>query len=136
VFNVAFYTLFLVTAGEPWPEALPRRLEDGSSNWAVALFTTCYTIVTIWLVLQVSFTVLLDNYIDASARLHAQERLEGAEAQHREQHARNPLEPLLFQFAQEFTDDEDLSDRLRRLYQVLSQPPLLCTCRRRLGLVG
>ena len=121
VFNVAFYTLFLVTAGEPWPEALPRRNEDGSSNWAVALFTTFYTIITIWLMLQVSFTVLLDNYIDASTRMQMMERLEGAEAQHREQHMRNPLEPLLFQLAREFSDDQDLSDRLQRLYQVVRE---------------
>ena len=117
VFNVAFYTLFLVTAGEPWPDALPRRNPDGSSNWPVALFTSFYTIITIWLMLQVSFTVLLDNYIDASSKMQLQERLEESESQLRVQ-KHNPLEPLLFQLAREFSDDQDLSDRLQRLYQV------------------
>ncbi len=32
--------------------------------------------------------------------------------------ARSPLEPLLFRLAREFSDDQDLSDRLQRLYQV------------------
>ncbi len=32
---------------------------------------------------------------------------------------RNPLEPLLFRLACDFSDDQDLSDRLQRLYQVL-----------------
>ena len=31
---------------------------------------------------------------------------------------RNPLEPLLDRLARDFSDDQDLSDRLRKLYQV------------------
>ena len=31
---------------------------------------------------------------------------------------RNPLEPLLLKLAREFTDSEDLTDRLYTLYQV------------------
>jgi hypothetical protein len=31
---------------------------------------------------------------------------------------RSPLEPLLFRLACEFSDDQDLSDRLQRLYRV------------------
>ena len=31
---------------------------------------------------------------------------------------RNPLEPLLDKLARDFSDDQDLSDRLRKLYQV------------------
>ncbi len=29
-----------------------------------------------------------------------------------------PLEPLLLKIAKEFTDDDDLTDRLQKLYQV------------------
>ncbi len=32
---------------------------------------------------------------------------------------KNPLEPLLLKLAREFTDDQDLSERLQRLYKVL-----------------
>ncbi len=31
---------------------------------------------------------------------------------------RNPLEPLLVKLASDFSDDQDLSDRLHKLYQV------------------
>jgi hypothetical protein len=117
-FDISLFTLFLVTAGEPWPEAMPRLNEDGTANWVVSLFCTAYTIVTFWLVLQVSFTVLLDNYIDASSTMAMQERLVLAEKQNREQQMKNPLEPLLLKLARDFSDDQDLSDRLHKLYQV------------------
>ena len=52
-FDVAFFTLLLVTAGEPWPDALPRLNPDGSANWVVMAFCGCYIIVSTWLVLQV-----------------------------------------------------------------------------------
>ena len=52
-FDVSFFTLFLITAGEPWPEAMPRRHEDGSANYVVMAFVGCYTVVTFWLILQV-----------------------------------------------------------------------------------
>ena len=31
---------------------------------------------------------------------------------------RNPLEPLLLKLGREFTDDQDLTERLQRLYKV------------------
>ena len=52
-FDVSLFTLFLVTAGEPWPEGLPRLREDGSANGVVMLFCAVYTITTYWLILQV-----------------------------------------------------------------------------------
>ncbi len=67
---------------------------------------------------QVSFTVLLDNYIDASAQIAAEEQLERAELAGEGGQVRGPLQPLLMRLACEFTDDQDLSDRLLKLYQV------------------
>ena len=51
----AFITLFYVTGGDPWPEALPRANEDGSANWAVASFVMVYTVVVVWVMLEVVF---------------------------------------------------------------------------------
>ena len=34
--------------------------------------------------------------------------------------ARSPLDPLLMQLARDFTDDQDLSDRLQKLYKVVA----------------
>ena len=51
----AFITLFYVTGGDPWPEALPRANEDGSANWAVAGFVMVYTVAVVWVMLEVPF---------------------------------------------------------------------------------
>ena len=53
VFDRAFLTLFYVTGGDPWPDALPKFNEDGSANWVVAAFIMAYTVVEIWVILQV-----------------------------------------------------------------------------------
>ena len=39
----------------------------------------------------------------------------------RERDTKNPLEPLLLKFAKEFSDDQDLSERLAMMYKVQSQ---------------
>ena len=67
--------------------------------------------------------MLLDNFITASTRMEYEARLEMAEKKQREQQMANPLEPLLFKLAREFSDSQDLSDRLHSLYEVR---PLLC----------
>ena len=62
--------------------------------------------------------MLLDNFITASTRMEYEARLEMAEKKQREQQMANPLEPLLFKLAREFSDSQDLSDRLHSLYEV------------------
>ena len=52
-FEGAFLTLFYVAGGDPWPDALPKFNEDGSPNWSVALYIVGYTVIEIWVVLQV-----------------------------------------------------------------------------------
>ena len=53
VFDAAFLTLFYVTGGDPWPDALPKFNEDGSANWIVAAYIMAYTMIEIWVILQV-----------------------------------------------------------------------------------
>jgi ribosomal protein L16 Arg81 hydroxylase len=67
---------------------------------------------------QVSVAVLLDNFIGASTQMELEERLRLTELKAREQQMRNPLESLLMKLAKEFSDSEDLSERLQKLYQV------------------
>ena len=67
--------------------------------------------------------VLLDGFIGASTRIDLEEQLVRADLQQREQQARNPLEPLLLKLAREFSDSEDLSRRLHKLYQARIRPP-------------
>ena len=53
VFDKALITLFYVTGGDPWPEALPRVNEDGTANWVVAGFVMVFTIMVVWIILEV-----------------------------------------------------------------------------------
>ena len=69
-------------------------------------------------VLQVSVAALLDNFISASSAMEMDEKLQQAEAYVRDRQERNPMEPLLIKLAREFTDSQDLSDRLLKLYKV------------------
>ncbi len=62
--------------------------------------------------------VLLDNFIGASTQMEIDEKLAHAEQKQREQQMKNPLEPLLLKLAREFSDNQDLSDRLQCLYEV------------------
>mmetsp|Transcript_52853 Transcript_52853/g.139104 ORF Transcript_52853/g.139104 Transcript_52853/m.139104 type:complete len:648 (+) Transcript_52853:92-2035(+) len=119
MFDVAFVTLFFVTAGEPWPDEVRELTEDGKVRWSMMSFCFIYTIGTFWIFLQVCFTVLLDNFIAASSRMALEKKLMDAQMQKNEQQMKNPLEPLLLSLAREFSDDQDLSDRLQRIYQLL-----------------
>lgn len=47
-----------------------------------------------------------------------QDRMAGPGAKAAVKQLKNPLEPLLMKLAREFTDDQDLSDRLQKLYKV------------------
>ncbi len=69
---------------------------------------------------QVSVAALLDNFICASSEMEMEEKLRKARACVRDRLECNPMEPLLIKLAREFTDNEDLSDRLYKLYKVHS----------------
>ena len=66
VFDAAFLTLFYVTGGDPWPDALPKFNEDGSANWIVAAYIMAYTMIEIWVILQVASLETASN--DAVSR--------------------------------------------------------------------
>jgi hypothetical protein len=53
VFDRAFVTLFRFTGGDPWPESLPWQYGDGSINWLVTGYIFGYTLIVIWVILQV-----------------------------------------------------------------------------------
>ena len=65
-----------------------------------------------------SVAALLDNFICASSRMEMEEKLQQAQACVRDRLERNPMEPLLIKLAREFTDSQDLSERLSKLYKV------------------
>ena len=60
---------------------------------------------------------MLDNFICASSEMEMEEKLLKARACVRDRLEHNPMEPLLIKLAREFTDNQDLSDRLLKLYK-------------------
>ena len=52
-FNRAFITMFRLTAGETWVDAVPAVLDNGDLNHGFAAFVFSYIIWNVWLVLQV-----------------------------------------------------------------------------------
>ena len=62
-FNVAFVTMFRIAAGDTWVDALPALGPDGSLEWKPALFISSFIVISVWVVLQVSVAVLLDNFV-------------------------------------------------------------------------
>mmetsp|Transcript_49787 Transcript_49787/g.130995 ORF Transcript_49787/g.130995 Transcript_49787/m.130995 type:complete len:431 (+) Transcript_49787:34-1326(+) len=79
MFDLAFVTLFFVTAGEPWPESVRELTEDGRVHWPMMTFCFVYTVATYWIFLQVCFTVLLDNFIAASTTMAINQKLSDAQ---------------------------------------------------------
>ena len=65
-----------------------------------------------------SFTVLLSRYLGAYAELDAEEQAHRPGPRPAVQEMKNPLEPLLLRLARQFKDDQDLSERLQKLYRV------------------
>ena len=61
---------------------------------------------------------LLDNFISASSEMDMEEKVKQAQAFVRDRMELNPMEPLLIKLARDFTDSQDLSDRLLKLYKV------------------
>jgi hypothetical protein len=67
----------------------------------------------------VSVAVLLDNFVNASARDEAEAQLQAIEEAKSFKEIKNPLEPLLVRLIKGYVDDADLTRRLRTLYQIL-----------------
>ncbi len=61
---------------------------------------------------------LLDNFITASSEMEMEEKVLQSKALVLDRLERNPMEPLLIKLARDFTDSQDLSDRLLKLYHV------------------
>ena len=60
-----------------------------------------------------TFFSLIVNFF----QMEVEEKRAATERQLRAKQSQNPLEPLLIQLARDFSDDADLSERLRRLYK-------------------
>ena len=77
-FNRAFVTLFRIAAGDTWIDPLPTLGPDGDLVWRPALFICSFIVLSVWVVLQVSVAVLLDNFVSVSMRMENEEKKRAA----------------------------------------------------------
>jgi hypothetical protein len=74
---------------------------------------------------QVAVAVLLDNFIQASAKIEQDDQDDSIRQQRAASRMRYPLDPLLEKLSKDFSDDADLSVRLLHLFKVLSHRDVL-----------
>ena len=115
----ALITMFRIAAGETWIEHQPVLRGDGTVDWATAGFIISYVLVINWTLLQVSVAVLLDNFVSETAREKAHQRSLQIEETRAKDNMGNPLDPLLKIIANEYVDEQDLDQFLRRLFFLL-----------------
>ncbi len=116
-FNRAFVALFRIAAGDTWIDALPTLGSDGEIEWKPALFVCSFIVCSVWVVLQVSVAVLLDNFVTVSMRMENDEKERAAIEKKASSQFRNPLEPLIGKLANDYTDNASLSTKLASLFQ-------------------
>jgi hypothetical protein len=120
-FNRAFVTLFRIAAGDTWIDSLPTLGPDGDLQWQPALFICTFIVCSVWVVLQVSVAVLLDNFVTVSMRMENDEKQQASMEKKAASQFQNPLEPLIVKLANEYTNNQSLSNKIRALFQVVSQ---------------
>jgi hypothetical protein len=121
MFNRAFITLFRIAAGDTWIDSLPTLGPDGDLQWQPALFICSFIVCSVWVVLQVSVAVLLDNFVTVSMRMENDEKQHASMEKKAASQFQNPLEPLIAKLANEYTSNQSLSNKIRALFQVVSQ---------------
>ena len=117
-FNRAFVTLFKIAAGDTWIDSLPTLGPDGDMEWRSALFICSFIVCSVWVVLQVSVAVLLDNFVTVSMRMESEDKQKASKEKKAASQFQNPLEPLIAKLASEYTSNENLSGKIRTLFQV------------------
>ncbi len=132
-FNRAFVTLFRIAAGDTWIDTLPTLGADGDLEWKPALYVCSFIVLSVWIVLQVSVAVLLDNFVTVSMRMENEEKRKASKERKAASQFQNPLEPLIKKLANEYTDNDSLSEKLVSLFQVMSnlradRADFFCVC--------
>jgi hypothetical protein len=117
-FNRAFMALFRIAAGDTWIDALPTLGPDGEIELRPAFYICSFIVVSVWVVLQVSVAVLLDNFVTVSMRMENDEKERAAIEKKASSQFQNPLEPLIAKLANDYTDTSSLSTKLASLFQV------------------
>ena len=97
---------------------------DGDIEWKPALYVCTFIVLTVWIVLQVSVAVLLDNFVTVSMRMESAEKTKASKERKAASQFQNPLEPLVRKLANDFTDNASLSQKLLSLFKACDEAAL------------
>ncbi len=117
-FDRAFFALVRLSGGETWLDSLQRLNEDGSLNYGPNVYIFSYIVIVVWVLLQVSVAVLLDNFVSYTMKEEEQAKLIKQQEAKSKCNNANPLEPLLQKLMKGFVDETDLTEKIHNLYQV------------------
>jgi len=117
--SLAIIELFRIAAGETWISEVPEADEEGNVNWGVGLYVMSFILICNWTLLQVSVAVLLDNFVNETARAKDEKHVLFMEHKRSKDSIGNVLDPLLRMLSMEYIDERDLSLQLSLLYQLL-----------------
>ena len=101
---------------------------EGDIEWKPALYVCTFIVLTVWIVLQVSVAVLLDNFVTVSMRMDSAEKLKASKERKAASLFQNPLEPLVRKLANDFTDNASLSEKLLSLFKACEEVALIFSC--------
>ena len=107
----------MATGGQGWVDSIQQVDQEGRSNALFCIFFISYVMLVCWGILQITVVVLLDSFMKAKAIMDHEEEVAFLESSGTEEY-HTPFEPLLRKLAEDFTDDEDLEQRLRKLFRV------------------
>jgi hypothetical protein len=131
-FSRAFVSMFRITIGSVdwWFDTFPPVEYDGTIAWRATTFLITYVIFVNWFFFQVSIAVLLDNFHCANKQLKVNKAMETFRLIQREKQLTNPLGPLVLRLSKDYSDEADLTKRIRELFKVkllqFKQPQYVC----------
>ena len=125
VFARAFITLFQISCGMTWPQYIPMIDSNGHTNSTVAIYIMTFVILIDWVILQITVAILLESFVSVSARMEREAERLTHEARKRIDRRDSPLDPLFERLARKYISDDDLSLRIKAVFQVCLKASIL-----------
>lgn len=99
---------------------LQPSLGDENIQAGPVFFVGSYIVVVNWTLLQICVAVLLDSFLSTRRQFEEEVEFKQLEAAAARGTIRSTLDPLLEGLSRDFSDDADLTCRLRELFKVTS----------------
>jgi hypothetical protein len=107
-------------------QALGWISEGGAVDFGTVFFVCSFVLIINWTLLQICVAVLLESFVTTRRRREEEREAGRVEEIVGKGMIRHPLDPLLEGLTREYTDDADLSKRLKELFEVQHLSSLFC----------